>query len=124
MFIKLLIYKIKLKKIPGVPLVLKEENAKVWFWLTHIMLVDSSIGFIQLQCALCWCGMCMGFSFAAQRIYINEDYLLQLTSRSQLEYGKVLFIILVIHSHKSVEAIYSFLCIFKWLCYECCYLFV
>lgn len=48
MFIKLLIYKIKFKKIPSVPLVLKEENANFWFQLTHVMFIDSSVGFIQL----------------------------------------------------------------------------
>lgn len=39
--------------IPGVPLVLKDENAKFWFQLTHVMFVDSSIGFIQSQCVMC-----------------------------------------------------------------------
>lgn len=67
----------------------------------------------SVSCVGAACADIMGFSFTAQRIYINKDYLLQLTGRFQLEYGKFLFIILVIHSHKPVEAMYSFLCTFK-----------
>lgn len=67
MFIKLLIYKINKQKIPGVPLALKEENAKFSFQLTHVTFVDSSIGFIQPQCVMCWCSMCRYHGFFIHR---------------------------------------------------------
>lgn len=72
------------------------------------MFVDSSIGFIELQCVGAAYADIMGFSFTTQQIYTDEDYLLQLTCRSQREYGKFLFTILVIHSHKLVGTMFSF----------------
>lgn len=72
------------------------------------MFADNSIGFIELQCVGAAHADIMGFSFTTQQTYTDEDYLLQLTGISQLEYGKFLFIILVIHSHKLVGTIFSF----------------
>lgn len=72
------------------------------------MFVDSSIGFIELQCVDAAHADIIGFSFTTQQIYTDEDYLLQLTGIPQPEYGKFLFIILVIHSHKLLGTIFSF----------------